>query len=659
MPTDPLKQPQRLWPRWLIAGSKPVRVDLGPAGSGVLVDIGGGGIRVQSLAPLKRGAEMPVKLEIPDKYEPIQCTGIVVWSKPNGAAGIRFTTISESQKINLRSWLEDLEKAATSPSDPQQYDEFTSVVSKIRASQLNNADALNFILKRVSEVTTASGAAIALGTPENMVTLAAVGIAAEVGSQVPPGKGLSSEAVLRRKIVHCQNTKNDPRVGANAPFGSAAILPLIVGGEVRGTLEAFSPRTYAFDTTAIDNLEKLADAVVFVTYGIVTQRRLLAAKSPSSAPPSTISTTTSAASPTPVAPARPAAVTPVRPQTTAASAPLAGASSATSSFATPMASTAPATAPVAPPRPTLTQPKHAPTPRAHDSHAHLPRVSESEPPRQQPPRKTPVITYAEPAREGSSTKWIALVFVLLFGGAAGWYFLLRPKSHSAAASTPVPSVSEPATTASEVHSVEPQSAAPSAPVEVASAPAPAKEVAVTVPTAKETPAAKPEKPTEKKPTTSTVKAEKTAPEPPKPAPIVLSASNGRPPVHDTSKDPIAAPVTFGATGNMSAVALPSTSAAPKLAASAISQRSGGNLVKRVSPVYPQRARSMGIQGVVELHVRIGKEGNVADVRRTSGNAILGDAAIDAVRKWHYEPMLLNGQPVEFETNVSLKFDIAK
>ena len=82
-------------------------------------------------------------------------------------------------------------------------------------------------------------------------------------------------------------------------------------------------------------------------------------------------------------------------------------------------------------------------------------------------------------------------------------------------------------------------------------------------------------------------------------------------------------------------------------------------MKRVSPMYPQRARSMGLQGVVELRVRVGKDGNIADVRRTSGNAILGDAAIEAVRKWHYEPMLLNGQPTEFETNVSLKFDLAK
>jgi TonB family protein len=627
----------------------------------VLVDIGGGGIRVQSLAPLKRGAEVPVRLEIPDKYEAIQCSGIVVWSKPNGAAGIRFTSISESQKTNLRSWLEDLEKAATSPSDSQQYDEFTSVVSKIRASQLNNADALNFILRRVSEITTASGAAIALGTPENMVCLAAVGIAAEVGSQVPPGKGLTSEAVLRRKMVHCQNTKNDPRVGANASFGSAAILPLVVGGEVRGTLEAFSPRTYAFDTTAIDNLEKLADAVVFVTYGIVTQRRLLAAKTPGSAPPSTISTTSTV---TNSAPARPASVAPVRPQQTIApSVPLAAASASTSSFATPMASAAPATAPVAPPRPALTQPKHAPTPRSHDSHLHLPRVNESEPPRTQPPRKSPVITYAEPSREGSSTKWIVLALVLLVGGTSGWYFLLRPKTQTNAANSSAETVNAPATQAAEIHSAEPQQVVP-APVESAgtSLPITTKELKTPVlatTSAKET-SAKSEKLPEKKVAETPAKPEKTAPETPKSSPIVLSASTGHPPVQGISKDPIAAPLPIGVTGSMANVALPSTtSTAPKLAASAVSQRSGGNLLKRVSPMYPQRARSMGLQGVVELRVRVGKDGNIADVRRTSGNAILGDAAIEAVRKWHYEPMLLNGQPTEFETNVSLKFDLAK
>jgi TonB family protein len=604
---------------------------------------------------------MPVKLEIPDKYEPIQCTGIVVWSKPNGAAGIRFTTISESQKINLRSWLEDLEKAATSPSDPQQYDEFTSVVSKIRASQLNNADALNFILKRVSEITSASGAAISLGTPENMVCLAAVGIAAEVGSQVAPGKGLTSEAVLRRKMVHCQNTKSDPRVGANGSFGSAVILPLIVGGEVRGTLEAFSPRTYAFDSSAVDNLEKLADAVVFVTYGVVTQRRLLAVKTPGVVPPSTVSTTSTVSSSTPTVSTRSPAVVPPRPQPAATpSAALTGPTASTSSFATPTASAAPAAAPVAAPRPTVTQPKHVPTPRANDSHLHLPRVSEAEPPRSHPPRKAATLTHAEPARQGSSAKWIALVFVLLLGGAAGWYFLLRPKTQVVSTSAPAATVNTPATQP-ELHNAEPPQVSPSAKVEVASPQVGTQNFTVPAPLpnpARESPATS-EK-IEKRIAEPPAKAEKPVSEPPKPAPIVLSASTGRAATPESAKEPIAAPLPIAGLGSMSNVALPSTSsAAPRLAASAVSQRSGGNLLKRVNPIYPQRARSMGLQGVVEVRVKVGKNGSVAEVRRTSGNAILGEAAIDAVRKWQYEPMLLNGQPVEFEANVSLKFETAK
>jgi protein TonB len=582
-------------------------------------------------------------MEIPDKYEPIECSGIVVWSKPNGAAGIRFTVITESQKANLRSWLDDLERVATSPHDPSRYDEFTSVVSKIRAAQYNNADALNFILRRVSEVTSASGAAIALGTPENMVCLAAVGIAHEVGTQIPPGKGLTSEAVLRRKMVHCQNTRNDPRVGDNTGFGSAVILPLIVSGEVRGTLEAFSPRSYAFDSSAIDNLEKLSDAVVFVTYGIVTQRRLSAAKmGPSGMPAVSPSATGSFQT----ASFR-AAVTPVppRPIASAAEVPVAAASAApmpvpvaTARPSQPMASAA---APTLTPVPRAVPPRPRPiTPPPEEGHEDAPAPQRTTFSAKPAATKTAAdYHYAE--QSSSALKYIVgTIVVLAVLAVPAWIFLLRPhvKQQPAIAAAPAPTTALPAET--------PVTIAP-ATVTVQSAPEP---VIASSPKSDPVPARKATDPAPKP---------EIKPEPPKLEPIVLSASSPRPrPAEDTDA-PISAPSPITGGGSVSNMLLPSAKlSAPELAAQT-STRSGGQLVSKVNPVYPPQARTMKLEGPVSLGVRVAKDGSVFDVHRLDGNTILAGAAIQAVKHWRYDPLILNGKPVEFDTTVTLNFQLSK
>lgn len=660
MAIDVTKQPQRLWPRWLIAGSKPVKVDLGPAGAGVLVDIGGGGIRVQSLAPLRRGAEVPVRLDIPDKYEPVQCSGIVVWSKPNGAAGIRFTTLSENQKTILRSWLEDLEQAATSGKDSQQQDEFTSIVSKIRAAQLNNADALNVILKRVSETTSASGSAIALGTPENMVCLAAVGIAPEVGTQIPPGMGLTSECVLRRKMVHCQNTKNDPRVGPNAKFGSAVILPLIVNGEVRGALEAFSPRAYAFDTTAIDTLEKLADAAVFVTYGIVTQRRLAAAKSPAPPPVNNISD-----APKTAVAAQPSLTRPTVPAPTY--------SRSAASTETPVAAGAPYVKP-APPSPAMHQ-TNATAPASSAPIAQRSMSVESKPAASHTARASfssateaskvrpaiksaPRLVEVSASRGPSSGKFVIIgLVVLLLAAVPLWFFVLRPKTGQVASALPVANQSAAAPVSQPIaKATVPQ--AQSVPAQATAVQAPPTPMAITS-VARNTPV--PAAKAEKVPASAEKESDPVArpPKPkPEPEPIVLSANTGRRPVQEDVDTPVAAPITITA-GAMPTIALPVTSSAPKLAAGATSRRTGGELLKKVDPLYPQRAKSMNIQGQVELQVTVAPDGSVAAIRRLSGNSILANAAVEAVKHWRYDPVRLNGQAVESQTIVRLKFDLAR
>jgi len=84
----------------------------------------------------------------------------------------------------------------------------------------------------------------------------------------------------------------------------------------------------------------------------------------------------------------------------------------------------------------------------------------------------------------------------------------------------------------------------------------------------------------------------------------------------------------------------------------------GLLVRRVNPTYPPLARQARIQGVVILQAQISKEGNIENLQLISGHPMLAPAAIDAVKQWKYRPYLLNGEPVEVETQVQVNFTLS-
>lgn len=83
----------------------------------------------------------------------------------------------------------------------------------------------------------------------------------------------------------------------------------------------------------------------------------------------------------------------------------------------------------------------------------------------------------------------------------------------------------------------------------------------------------------------------------------------------------------------------------------------GQILTRVDPVYPASARSEHLKGAVVLAVRIGKDGTVQDLQPMSGPPALAEAAIDAVKQWTYKPYLLNGEPVEVHTTVTVNFQL--
>ena len=84
----------------------------------------------------------------------------------------------------------------------------------------------------------------------------------------------------------------------------------------------------------------------------------------------------------------------------------------------------------------------------------------------------------------------------------------------------------------------------------------------------------------------------------------------------------------------------------------------GLLVRKVNPVYPPLARQARISGTVVLRAVISKDGSIENLSLVSGHPMLAPAAIDAVKQWKYKPYLLNGEPVEVDTEVQVNFTLA-
>ena len=85
--------------------------------------------------------------------------------------------------------------------------------------------------------------------------------------------------------------------------------------------------------------------------------------------------------------------------------------------------------------------------------------------------------------------------------------------------------------------------------------------------------------------------------------------------------------------------------------------SQGLLIKKVPPSYPPSALRMRIEGNVELVATIAKTGEITRVKVLSGDSQLTKAATEAVKQWKYKPYLLNGEPVEIQTQITVKFKL--
>jgi protein TonB len=79
------------------------------------------------------------------------------------------------------------------------------------------------------------------------------------------------------------------------------------------------------------------------------------------------------------------------------------------------------------------------------------------------------------------------------------------------------------------------------------------------------------------------------------------------------------------------------------------------LISRIEPRYPPLGLEMRQSGTVVLHAIISRDGRINALEVVSGSPFFVQAALDAVRQWRYRPTMLNGEPVEVETTITVVF----
>jgi protein TonB len=83
------------------------------------------------------------------------------------------------------------------------------------------------------------------------------------------------------------------------------------------------------------------------------------------------------------------------------------------------------------------------------------------------------------------------------------------------------------------------------------------------------------------------------------------------------------------------------------------------VIYQPKPEYPPLAKMAHIEGAVLLEAILGRDGTIRELKVLSGHPLLAKAALEAVQRWRYQPTLLNGEPVEILTEISVSFTLTE
>jgi protein TonB len=134
---------------------------------------------------------------------------------------------------------------------------------------------------------------------------------------------------------------------------------------------------------------------------------------------------------------------------------------------------------------------------------------------------------------------------------------------------------------------------------------------------------------------------------------LLAFGNPGPPSADPPS--VLTATVSGASGTGTATGPASASSAPRQPLSISTGVMAGRLLAPIQPAYPPIARIAHAEGSVVIQAIISKTGRIESAHIVSGPPLLQSAALDAVREARYRPFLLNNQPTEVETTITIHF----
>jgi len=79
--------------------------------------------------------------------------------------------------------------------------------------------------------------------------------------------------------------------------------------------------------------------------------------------------------------------------------------------------------------------------------------------------------------------------------------------------------------------------------------------------------------------------------------------------------------------------------------------------EKAEPEYPAMAKQLHLEGAVQLEAHISETGSVEEVKPLTGNAVLMNSAVSAMKKWKFTPFVADGKPVKAITDLSFRFKL--
>src|SRR5690242_8711789 len=257
-------------------------IELQPGHTGAARDVSEGGISLLGSTDLSVGTDTMVRFTLPGSDAQIEASGVVAWTDYL-ATGIRFTEISTELIATLQNWIETStptdDKSEVMRSDAMLaakvacLPEIADLEAQISSEDLDNDAALALIVRRLAELTHATGAAIALRDGQHAICRASYGNAPDVGVQLSQSS-LSGECLRTANVVLLADSETDPRVDAEIcrqlNFRSLLIVPVLSDGKPTGIAEVLSPNAGNFEGGDILVVSFIADLIAGLAVPVET-----------------------------------------------------------------------------------------------------------------------------------------------------------------------------------------------------------------------------------------------------------------------------------------------------------------------------------------------------------------------------------------------------